>query len=211
MDLDDLGEDFLSSEVSVELLSTNQSEKLMMNGLFALINQFELHLDRITNKYKYMTLTWLLATFAGIGFFFSPQTANLGVNKHFVSCIIETFGIVGIITLWHLDTCVYQRFWGAFYLSEVTLEMRCEYLEKLTNRSLSLNTIQARISGNGLFYMGAIILLIITLAINAFFILQKTLYQVAMIGVILGFGAFIIWTIRSTGKKLQRSLETLLK
>lgn len=204
-------EEPFSAALNFELLSSHQSEKMMIYGLYALVNQFELHVDRITNKYKYITLTWLLATYAAIGFFFSVESKDLEINKHFVASILSILGIIGVLSIWFLDLCVYQRFWGAFFLAEANMEKRYEFLGTLTNISLSLDTIRVRIDGNNRFYSYANFLLVLTIITNIYFLVDTSTLKLSYSIILLLFGFFLLYMMKSTSKKLQHSLQNLLK
>lgn len=207
---EDYDEDLPLEEINSELLSSHQSHKMMVYGLYAMIYQHELHLDRITHKYKYMSLTWLLATFVGIGFFFSSETSQLPINKHFISCIVGFFGVVGVLSFWYLDICIYQMFWGSFYITEIKFEKKHPFLGKLINKTLLLDTLNARFSGNSLFYIISLALLIVIIGVSAFFLMSQLFYKIAIVIVILAFGFFVLWILRSTCKKLIQSLQTEL-
>jgi Ca2+/Na+ antiporter len=173
MKIEEFKDEIDVTDVSNEILATSQSKKTIVYGLHSMLNQFELHLDSITNRYKAMAITLLLGTYAAIGFTFSAKLSQLELNKWLLVSLISFFGMIGIMSIWHLDIYVFHKFWGAFFVEEVRMEKMHPFLIKIGDIAVSLNDVKSRITGHGNFYVFAMILLMVTLGVGVSFLTKN--------------------------------------
>lgn len=200
-----------SNSVTDEILSLHHSKKTIIYSLHAMLNQFELHLDGITNKYKSISITLLLATYAAIGFVFSIEAKDLQINKLLVSSLVCFFGVIGITSLWYLDIYVFQKFWGAFFIEEVKMEKKHNFLIKIGDLSMSLDDVKARINGHGNFYVFVNILLIVTAGISISFITKSVVNKIFILSSYVILSLIVAFFMRSFSKKLLYVIKQLMK
>ncbi|MCF0039766.1 cupin domain-containing protein [Dyadobacter fanqingshengii] len=106
----------------VDLDDTNRIVELIKE-----IGEQERHFNTLTGTYKTMASTWLLAVFGGIGFVLANRiepwllyTAGIGIA-----------GSVGILLLWIIDLCVYQRLLNAAFTEGLKIEERYIWLPRI--------------------------------------------------------------------------------
>lgn len=210
MEIDDLNEDIEQKAVGEEVLSIHQTKKTLMFALHIHLNQFELHLDSITNKYKTISLFWLLATYVAIGFLFSVESKNLQVNNFVTVSTVCLFGIIGISALWYIDIHTLHKFWGAFFVEGVKMEDKYKYLLKMGDLSLSLDTVRSRIRGHENCYIFANLLLTISAGIALILLVKSDNMRIGVCFATILFAFFMIKIMRGVGHRLQNAIESLL-
>lgn len=210
MEIDDFYEETEQDSVGKELLSKHPTKKTLMFALHVHLNQFELHLDGIINKYKTISLFWILATYVGIGFVFSVDDKTIGMNPFITIALICLFGIIGISSLWYIDIHTLHKFWGAFFVEGIKMENKYKFLLKIGSSSLSLNTINSRIRGHEDSYIFANLLLLISAGIALTLYTQSNILRIGASILILLFAFFMIRMMRKIGHKLQIAIESLL-
>ena len=154
-----------------------------------------------------MALTWLLATYAAVGFLFSAESLSLQLYNGLIASAVCFFGIIGISSIWYLDINVFHKFWGAFFLEELRMEEKHNYLVKMGNVSLSLDTLNSRISGHENFYIFANVILIITSGFTLFFLFESLLSKLLVSLATLAMVLLIINLMKLAGKQLHKALE----
>ncbi|HSW85912.1 MAG TPA: hypothetical protein VLG49_00270 [Rhabdochlamydiaceae bacterium] len=190
----------------------HSSHKAFIQAIYFKLNQFERHFELITTKYKNIALTWLLATYAAVGFLLSNEAKGLIDHLSAVS-IICFIGLVGVSLIWHLDMNVYHRFWSALFIEEVIMEEKYPHLLQSKTITLLIDKSREKFFTRGAFYFIADILLVITMAAAVFPLIQhSSLYSI--IGTEIGFLVFLIlllFFMIKYSNKLQKSFSQLLE
>lgn len=207
--LSDFSDDANPSDINDEILSMHMSKNTIIFGLYTQLSEFELHLDTITTRYKNLALTWLLATYAAVGFLFSVESKNIQISSSLIASIVCLFGVFGIAALWFLDIYVLQKFWGAFFIEEVKMEKRFRFLAKITNVSISLNNVRKRIIGHSNFYMFAILLLLITSGATLTFVFASYLIKLIIVIFLIAIILLVYNLMYKVATKLQKRIERL--
>ena len=88
--------------------------------LIKLITAAEHHFNDLCFKIRGLASTWLLATFAGVGFLLTNETPH-APNLVLVLCWA---GTLGIFVLWLLDLQIYQKMLNAWFDSRLDIEHR---------------------------------------------------------------------------------------
>jgi hypothetical protein len=129
-----------------------------------LIQAQELHFNNLCAGFKRMASTWLLATFAGIGFLLSTDIA-LDVDVAILAAGVAAAGAVGIYLLWIVDLLIYQRLLSSAFTWRGRIEKENPWLPPL------FDTMRQRIFGRNVgfnlvwFYMlGVLVPALICLA-----------------------------------------------
>jgi len=129
------------------------------------IGALERHFSQLQNQYRTLASTWLLATFAAIGFLISKQGLIISID---VLLLVAGIGIaagIGITLLWNLDLMAYHPLLFAYFREGLNLEREYPWLPQ------ARTNIRERMKGRGvtdrisLFYIAADT---VTLAIAGF-------------------------------------------
>ena len=84
----------------------------------------ERHFNDLQARYRALASTWLLATFAGIGFVTTQETLGEFFSPLLLASGIGVMGSIGITLLWVLDLMVYHRLLNAAFIEGLNLEGR---------------------------------------------------------------------------------------
>ena len=148
MEINEIDEEMEENSIGEEVLSMHQTKKTLMFALHVHLIQFELHLDSVINKYKTISLFWLLATYVAIGFMFSVEAKGIEINQLIATSAVCLFGIIGLSSLWFIDIHILHKFWGAFFIEGIKMEKKHPFLLRVGGSSLSLDALKSRIHGH---------------------------------------------------------------
>lgn len=95
--------------------------------MYTHIREIENQFNVLQSTYRSLASTWLLATFAGVGFVLT-ETINWIFDEALIIMFIGLAGGIGIWLLWLIDIMVYQQLLHAAFLSGVRLEERYSWL-----------------------------------------------------------------------------------
>jgi hypothetical protein len=151
-------------------------EHLLIYGTYSKI----LHGGRLyggyQTGYRIMASSWLLATFAAIGFLLSND--NILPFEHILAVpIISFFGIVGLYLIWHEDTFVQEILLDVNVVEGLELEKKHPWLPQVHHNFLNLyKTTNARFV-KVLFFIGCKSILFLTMGIS----LAIFLYPISLV------------------------------
>ncbi|WP_421870345.1 hypothetical protein [Motiliproteus sp.] len=89
--------------------------------LIKTITEAEHHFNNLCFKIRTLASTWLLATFAGVGFLIT-KTIDQSLNIANLTVLLCWAGSVGIFTLWILDIQIYQKMLNAWFEQRRAIE-----------------------------------------------------------------------------------------
>ncbi len=141
-----------------EVTADNES---IAYGLYALLCSHEDHYNNLQNKYKGLTVTWVIATFIAIGYLLSGYEKGLSVSTLLIITFLSILAATGVFLLWYLDVMVYDKLIRSIYHETCRLEQEHEILGKthlLGLRFLGKET--AHIVYHGYFYIFFILFLL---------------------------------------------------
>lgn len=210
MDFEELSDDIEQLSIGDEVLSIHQTRKTLIFALHVHLNQFELHLDAIMNKYKALSLLFLLSTYVAIGFLFSSEAKSSEINIFISVSSVCLFGIIGITSLWYIDLQTLHKFWGAFFVEGIKMEKKYKFLLKIGDLSLALDTIGSRIRGHEGSYIFANLLLCVSTGIALVLSTQNNALKLINCLIVVAFSFFMVKFMRKAGEKLQMAIESLL-
>lgn len=104
----------------------------------------ERHFNSLQSTYRTLASTWLLASFAAIGFVLSEKFIGCPFDKLLVVVAIGLMANIGIILIWNLDLNVYHPLLASAYRQGLNLEktypwlpqMRVNMMERMNNRGV---------------------------------------------------------------------------
>lgn len=91
----------------------------------------ERHFNELESRYRTLASTWLLATFAAVGFIATQEQVGLPIPRLGLMGSIAYLGAAGILLLWNLDLMVYHRLLDSCFLAGVLFENEVAWLPKL--------------------------------------------------------------------------------
>jgi hypothetical protein len=98
-----------------------------------LITEAEHHFNNLCFKIRTLASTWLLATFAGVGFLLS-RDFEFVIGKETIVVLVCWAGALGISVLWILDLQVYQKLLDAWFDARKQLEDKVPDLPNMRER-----------------------------------------------------------------------------
>jgi hypothetical protein len=130
---------------------------------FVELGAYERHFNEMQARYRALASTWLLATFAGVGFIVSQDKFEI-LPVEIAVIAIALAGASGIGLLWNLDLMVYHQLLDAVFAAGLQLEYSHPRLP-----SLRRNMVRATASKGVLprviwFYLGTIAVLLLLAA-----------------------------------------------
>jgi hypothetical protein len=186
--------------------------KTIIYGLHGLLSDFERHLENISTRYKYMALTWLLASYAGIGSLLSTKMGGIIFNHFLGICIISFIGFIGVTLLWHLDMNVYHRFWSAVLAEEVIMEKKYPFLLQSRRKAFHIDEGRERVFSQGLLYIIANTLLLITMAVSLSFFFNREHIYITIISISFILIISLIWKFMiNVSNKIEFSLYEIIE
>ena len=202
-----------SRETNYEMNMIEYTQKTLNFGLYTKLSQFEQHFDTLSTKYKNIALTWLIATFAGIGFILSSEVSRLPFDHMIAVAIISFLGFLGNSLIWNLDVNVYNPFWCAVFIEEVRMEKKFKFLLNSRNIDLSIGSDEEKIFSHGLLYIVGNFLLLLTMGSAIIYFLKKE-HWVLLSAVILSLLCvlfFVISFMFKRGVAMKKIFDKLIK
>ena len=119
----------------------NQNQNLPWEYLKE-IGESERHFNSIQARYRLLASTWLLASFAGIGF--SMTKLESPADKDIFLCLIAAAGSIGIVIIWVLDILGYHRLLAAYFLEGLRTENEHRDLPQVRWLMMELGTVGSK-------------------------------------------------------------------
>lgn len=113
------------------------------------LEERERHFNQLQSRYRTLASTWLLATFAAIGFLLStPITPPQDIEQLVIGVALA--GATGMVLLWILDVLVYHELLVAGYVAGTDLEASFTWLPPVrsTFAKLTADPVRVYIAAN---------------------------------------------------------------
>lgn len=171
------------------------------------------HFDVMQTFYRTMASTFLLGTFAAIGFLFSRQNISLSYENIFPLLLISAFGIASLFSLWHLDLIFYERLLVCNFEGALRLEKTHQWLPKVHHNMLKELSVQDKRTNVVYFYIGSITSLLLVDCILLVYLLKKEGLFDQLIATITTAALVIIFShyLKKRTKKMSTLIELLEK
>jgi hypothetical protein len=152
----------------------------------------ERHFNELQSGYRNLASTWLLATFAGMGFAIS-NTFHVDVVPEVFVAALAVAGALGITLLWILDLLVYHRLLDACFIEGLILEEQYPWLPPFRGNMMKTQAGQGVLFRTVGFYMTPIVLLIAIASIALAAWCYRSQFKVASLAAVLvGMGIAIL-------------------
>ena len=106
------------------------------------IGESERHFNDLQVRYRLLASTWLLASFAGVGFIMTNVSPLDG--KDLILCLVSIGGTIGVTVIWVLDLLGYHRLLAAYFLEGLRIEDENPGLPQIRWTMLSLGTVGSK-------------------------------------------------------------------
>ena len=106
------------------------------------IGESERHFNDLQVRYRLLASTWLLASFAGVGFIMTDSSQLNG--EDLILCLISAGGTIGVIVIWVLDLLGYHRLLAAYFLEGLRIEDENPGLPQIRWAMLSQGTVGSK-------------------------------------------------------------------
>jgi hypothetical protein len=199
-------------DVDNELEFIDYTQNTVNYWLYKKLSKFEQHFDELSAKHTNIALTWLLGTYAGIGFLFSVNIKSLPFDHMICVVVISMFGFLGNSILWHLAVNIYTKFWAAVLIEEILMERKFPFLLNFKSISLLIVNHREKNFSHGLFYMVSNSLLVLTMGAAVTYFFVKINFFVACL-IAIFFILLLVLTcffMMRTSKKTKASFDAIL-
>jgi len=133
--------------------------------LYQEIGTSERHFNNLEHQYRLLASTWLLGTFAAVGYILTNVGAKpddwLGSYRELIVAAIAFAGATGITLVWILDLRVYQQLLQSYFLAGLDLEDQHEWLPPIRHnmrRTQKRGTVVVNVAW---FYIGCTTILLL--------------------------------------------------
>lgn len=93
------------------------------------------HFNKLESSYRSLASTWLLATFAAVGFLLKEEVPY----KILIVFAVSVAGASGVFLLWLLDLMVYHRLLSAVFAEQLCLESKFPWLPQVSHNMMQLH------------------------------------------------------------------------
>jgi hypothetical protein len=129
-------EDFENEDINRYMPQDHEIDQIFADdeslayGFYSMLIAYEDHYNNIQNKYKGLTITWVIATFIAFGYMLAGYEKAVFINPLLIIpflCVLSTFGVC---LLWFLDAGVYESLIFSIWKESYQLEEKYKILGK---------------------------------------------------------------------------------
>ncbi|MFA6119330.1 MAG: VirB3 family type IV secretion system protein [Parachlamydiales bacterium] len=91
-----------------EIIEMSEDPETIAYGMYSALVSYEDHYNDLQTKYKALAITWVLATFVGIGYLVSGFEKDLHIDVLLVISFLSILSAQGVSLLWYLDAGIYE-------------------------------------------------------------------------------------------------------
>jgi protein-S-isoprenylcysteine O-methyltransferase Ste14 len=127
--------------------------------VWAMLQEFgltERHFNEMESRYRALASTWLLASFAGMGYVAAQPRLGIDVNRWLIITLIAFAGTLGIALLWNLDLLVYHQLLDVSFEEAKHLEDIYPWLPRTRSRMVHVMPGDGILRRVVLFYIGGV-------------------------------------------------------
>lgn len=121
-------DEHLPSDFEVDEISSDP--ETLAYGLYSILTTYKNHFQNLQNKFKALSVTWVLATFIGIGYIISGYEFNLKINVFLIIMFLSLLAAQGVFLLWFLDVGIYDKLIKSVWLEIYKLEEKFPLIGK---------------------------------------------------------------------------------
>lgn len=184
---------------------------LIIFGMYSNFIRAIQHFDSMQTFYRIMASTFMLGSFAALGFLFSSENKNLPYQNILPVLLVCCIGVISMIALWYLDLIFYERLLSSNFAEALKMEREYDWIPKVHTNMLQGSTSKDKPSNIVYYYIGSISSLLLTGGLICVYVLAKhglLLQLLAMAGTFLViFG--ISFYLKKRTKKIRDLLDSL--
>ncbi len=115
-------EEFAESEENID------HGKAVTLALYNRLVTYENHYNVLQNRYKHLAITWVLATFVGVGYLLSGFEEALPIDVTLAVMFLCLFAAQGIFLIWFLDLGVYFKMLSVVFYEILAFEKKYNFI-----------------------------------------------------------------------------------
>lgn len=135
---------------------TNEAEFQYVWAMIQELGLMERHFNEMESRYRALASTWLLATFAGMGYVAVHGQLGIDVDHWLIIAMIASAGALGIALIWNLDLLVYHQLLDVNFEEAERLEDRYQWLPRTRSRMMQVMPGDGFLRRVVLFYIGGV-------------------------------------------------------
>lgn len=185
-------------------------EKTVAYALYYKLIAYENHYNVIQMRYKQLAVTWVLATFIGIGYLLSGFEASLPIDPKLAVMFLCLFAAEGIFLIWFLDVNVYYKLIESIFGETIKFESQHDFIVKTHNNIINSHNIESEPHKfHGYFYLTFIGFFLIIASVSLVLHLYTINPTIAFVVAGLLFTFMVVFSI--TNKKIAYFFTNLKK
>lgn len=161
-----------------ELQGTLPEESVLVYARYTKVAYSLQNSNHTQLTYKSATLTWMVATYIGIGYSPSSFEVSLPFNSLLVVVSICVASFLVLVSIWYLDLIVEEKKIAKAVHNGLTLEERYPFLPKSYHNVVKMNYLLGYVSRKSVFYLAWASILILTMCASTttYFFQKKYLF-----------------------------------
>jgi|GEM_PF-5257420 len=140
---------------------------MLVYGRYAKVAYSLQNSNRTQLTYKEATLTWIIATYIGIGYSPSSFEVNLPFNSLLVIVSICVASLLVLVGIWYLDLIVEEKKIAKAIHNGLALEEQYLLLPRVYHNVVKMNYLLGYVSKKSIFYLAWASILLLTICASA--------------------------------------------
>jgi hypothetical protein len=124
----------MSEKVTLDTVDKELFDRIW--SIYTEMGTEERHFNELQSTYRALASTWLLATFAAVGFLLSEKLTSCPIDKLLIIVAIGIMSSIGIMLMWNLDLKVYHPLLAAAFRQGRILEKQYSWLPQMRTNML---------------------------------------------------------------------------
>ena len=138
--------------------------EVLIYGAYAQVAYSLQHSNHTQLTYKGVTLTWMIATYIGIGYSPSSLEVNLPLNPLLIVATICLVSLLVVSAIWYLDLVVEEKKIASAVLNGLALEKKySRLLPKAYHNVVEMNYLLGYVSMKSIYYIAFASILLLTI------------------------------------------------
>lgn len=131
-----------------------KNKNLLVYGAYTKLIEGIKNYDNMQTVYRRIASTFLLATFAALGFIFSSEAINIKVNLNLATILTCFLSLIGISVIGLLDLIFQERIVVGFFVELIKLERTYKWLPQVHHNMIKHGSHHGSPLRKGIFYVG---------------------------------------------------------
>lgn len=161
------------------------------------------HFNNMQMTYKTFALTWLAATFFGIGYSLSSQETNLPFHPLIIIALLCVASSTGIIVIWYMDLIMCERMIATALFEGLEYEEKYVWIPKIHKTSILFHGLWGYVHLKEIFYVGCFSILYGTMSVALGIYQENLKYRFIPLGCSILIVSIFVYASFSSIKKIN--------